>query len=735
MNGPKEWRDLPWRWLALFLFALAVLLALLEIWFPFFNFWHNPVNKNILNPAGDWKQFWDLLLSITLRLNLIAYLLGAGLVGLAILPLWFLSRKNSARAGRMKEFVAGAGISLFLIFGAVVLLNQILSTLMPRFQMFSLALIALFSYLIGKGVFLGIQWGFKRNYGFEFAFFLGVAVFLNFNLSRFVFANLPEISILSLARVIGLLLIISGLGLALGILPSRWHRKKAWVFPLEKYLGLGLLAFSLWLVLLPVREWGRIFLSGWEQGNTAEEGSLPGTVKSPEATSKSPNIIMMVWDTVRADHLSLYGYSRPTTPFLDKLAPHSVVFDRAYSAAPWTLPSHASFFTGLYPSEHHCDWDHFRLSDDLNTLAEELQEKGYVTLAYSNNPFLSRFSRICQGFERLVERSPFDIFSGGLAHRFATRIFRPEFLQDKGAQKTDQVIFSWVKRLSRQKAPFFIFINYMEAHLPYPSAQDTFHFIAESDTSDLRSATRFSDWTYFNCNKVNNEKELSYITKRYDGAIYYLDLKLSQLYSRLERANLLDNTILIVLSDHGEGLGDHQFFGHDFFLYQSQLWVPLLIYGPPNLAPAHITQPVSLTRLPDIVFALLNHRPLEDALKEKEGGEVLFAEASPPWIRINQLQGRCPTGFDTQRLNRSQKAVIQWPYKLIWDSKEADELYDLAEDSVEQKNLISQQLQIKLELSHRINLFRLTHVSPQAEGPPPLDFQTRKALQALGYAQ
>jgi len=734
MNGPKEWRDLPWRWLALFLFALAALLALLEIFSPFFYVLLKPVNKNVPTAAWDWKQSWDLLLSITLRLNLIAYLLVAGLVGLSILPVGFLSRKNAARAGRMKELAAGAGISLFLIFGVAIFSNQILSNLMPWFKMFSLALIALLSYLIGRGVFLAIQWGFKRKYGFEFAFFLGVAIFINLNLFRFSLINPTGIPILSVAIVIGLVLIISGLGLALGILPSRWRRKRAWVFPLEKCLGLGLLAFSLWLVSLPVWEWSRIFLSGWEQGIAAEKGSLPGAVKSPEATSKSPNIIMMVWDTVRADHLSLYGYSRPTTPFLDKLAPNSVVFDRAYAAAPWTTPSHASFFTGLYPSEHNCNFINLRLSDDFTTLAEKLQEKGYVTLAYSNNPLLSRSSNICQGFERLVDPQV-GISSGELVHGFATRIFRPELLQDSGAQKTNQVIFSWVKRLSRQKAPFFIFINYMEAHLPYPSAKDALRFIAESDPSSPNSPTIVMDWEYYNCNKVNNEKELLNVNKRYDGAIYYLDLKLSQLYSRLEQANLLDNTILIVLSDHGEALGDHQFFGHSFFLYQSHLWVPLLIYGPPHLAPAHITQPVSLTSLPDIVFALLNHRSLEDALKEKGGGEVIFAEASPPWIKIIYLQGRCPTGFDTQRINRNLKAAIQWPYKLIWDSREADELYDLAEDPLEQKNLISQQLQIKLELSHRINLFRLTHVSPQAEGPPPLDFQTRRALQALGYAQ
>ena len=727
MIEKKTWPEISWTWLILAIFAFAQLIALLEIVSVIF---FDSLAKLMIKDSSSFELGTEFLLdtfrSKAMTLNLVTYGAGAALISLLIFLVWFFSRKRGKDLAGRNSLLLCIGMAALLVFFLEISCVRIFTFAFPWVKKYGILPNATFGFLVFVGVVLLTKEGVKK-YGWEVGFILGTGILEIFCLIQAFFIGLTSrgnFSILGLA--IGAVLLIFSLLLLLGIWLGRENAKRAWVWRAEKFIMLCFLLFGLWMGSVPLQEWGKILL--WDKVSNLQ-------FSKPERRPGLPNIILIVWDTVRADHLSLYGYSRQTTPFLDQLAENSVVFERAYAPSPWTLSSHASFFTGLYSSEHHYIQGHNRLTADYTTLAEKLKENGYVTLAYSNNQGINRSSGLNQGFDRFVECPQMGFFTGELLDWSWLRIHNPKLLQDSGTEMTNRLLDLWLERLSRQKAPFFIFINYMEAHLPYPSVEEAFHFITDPVRArkiNLEIINR-NNWNNYICQIVSNEVRTE-IVNLYDGTIYYSDKKLSQFYSKLEKTNLLNNTILIVLSDHGELLGEHRLFGHGFFLYEPLLRVPFLIYYPRLVKPTRVKKMVSLTVLPKVIFSLSNNRIPEEMLDSEAEAEPIFAEASLGRIELAGLKKACPNRFDINELDRYQKAVIQWPYKLIWDSTDQDELYNIVQDQEELVNLVNQERQTYMKLNHLINLFRLKYPEPQAgEHPPSIDFQTRKALEALGY--
>ena len=201
----------------------------------------------------------------------------------------------------------------------------------------------------------------------------------------------------------------------------------------------------------------------------------------------------------------------------------------------------------------------------------------------------------------------------------------------------------------------------------------------------------------------------------------------------MEQAGLLDQTIIILLSDHGESLGEHGYYGHHLFLYENLLHVPLVVYYPKLLPTFRVPAPYSLVHLPRLVETLIQGQVPQKILSIPAG--PLYAEVFPNISEIAMRMGKCPGRSDVDRLGHQLKTLIQWPDKLIWDLQGQDELYNLDLDPAETKNLVASEPQTYRRLEHLINIFRLAHPQPEVSGePPPLDFQTRKALEALGYA-
>ncbi|HUT52176.1 MAG TPA: sulfatase [bacterium] len=462
------------------------------------------------------------------------------------------------------------------------------------------------------------------------------------------------------------------------------------------------------------------------------------------ARADTPNVVMIVLDTVRADHVSAYGYARPTTPALDRMAGQGVLFSRAYATAPWTVPSHASFFTGLYPGIHHCTHEHLWLGQEFVTLAEIFRAKGYVTLAYSNNPVVGRMTNMDQGFDRFIEgwRPDMTAFLGASILQDLSWIFYPDlFPADAGAADTWRVVARWLADLKNNGSPFFMFINYMEAHPPMPRFSGAYSFF-ESPTEAVRRLAGVSrDFVARNAgmDQLTPEQRDTEVTL-YDGEILYLDHELAKIRDLLGRLGLEADTVVIVLSDHGEMFDEHGgLWGHERTLYDRLLHVPLCMAAPGRLpAGKRVDLPVSLRELPAMIVALQEGRGLDGVLKATLGpdrAEIggILAEVMRPLNFIKVVQGKFP-GHDFSELDRRQKALIHYPWKLIWDSRGGDELYNLEDDPGETRNLINTSSDVYHDLSARIISYRQAHPDEgKGFAVPALDPATIEKLRALGY--
>jgi len=235
--------------------------------------------------------------------------------------------------------------------------------------------------------------------------------------------------------------------------------------------------------------WGGLLARDLSSAAPAPPAS-PADVAAPAGAQ---NVVLIVLDTTRADHLSAYGYPRPTTPFLEELASESTLYENAVSPAPWTLPSHASLFTGLLPSAHGANAEHQWLREKFMTLAELLRRHGYVTAGFSNNPTVSHASNLDQGFEHFanvfLEWGPelgWDGGKGGIQRTIPERLLHKLLVwrepPDKGARRTRELVGRWLDgwQAAAPRRPFFVFVNLLEAHLPYtPSPRFRERFVSE----------------------------------------------------------------------------------------------------------------------------------------------------------------------------------------------------------------------------------------------------------------
>ena len=304
------------------------------------------------------------------------------------------------------------------------------------------------------------------------------------------------------------------------------------------------------------------------------------------APSDRPNVLLVILDTVRAASLGLYGYSRPTTPNLERWAERGVVFDEALAPAPWTLPSHGTMFTGHWPSELSARW-HVPLDDEFPTLAEALRDGGYVTAGFVANPYYTtRESGLSRGFvhyEALPTNAIQILRSSLLGQVVEGMVFRRRYHYDpertthrRRAAEVRQSFLAWLPKADGR--PWFAFLNLFDAHKPYNPP--------EPFASRLTGADQEVD--------------------RYDQNILYMDHELGLLFDDLERRGLLDNTLVIVASDHGEQFGGHTLFGHGNGLYRRVIHVPLVIRWP-GLVPegVRVARPVTLRDLAPTILDLI----------------------------------------------------------------------------------------------------------------------------------
>ena len=426
---------------------------------------------------------------------------------------------------------------------------------------------------------------------------------------------------------------------------------------------------------------------GWR---VVAERRMAHARSSPAAGA--PNVLLLILDTVRAANLSLYHYPRSTTPELERFAQGATVFERAFAAAPWTLPSHASIFTGEWESRLQVD-DRHRLGPQYPTLAEALHARGYATAAFvSNARYTGWESGFTRGFERYDDH-PINLWTAHNATAFGKHVYwrvrtvvapwlnhvpllwrlrLPKADQHRSAEDISGAFLAWVDR--EQPRPFFAFLNFMDAHMPY-TAPDSFRFRFRSAMLRPPSPHAWSESPPVPLTPADLRPKLD----MYDGSIAYLDSQLGRLFAELERRGLLDNTLVIVASDHGDEFAEHGAVDHGSTLYRFALEVPLVVRFPGHVpAGRRVAQPVSLRNLAATVLELVGpgHAPLPGRSLARFW---LPAGNTAPDTIVASV--RHPSG------NLASIAFQGWRY-IHNDETRAEEFYHFEGDPLERWNMV-----------------------------------------------
>lgn len=310
-----------------------------------------------------------------------------------------------------------------------------------------------------------------------------------------------------------------------------------------------------------------------------------------KAGSGAPNVVFIVMDTTAAGRCSVNGYDRPTTPQLEKIAKGGINFRNTWSPSGWTAPAHASMFTGLRPEHHGLrHGNRMFLWDDSVTLAELLQAAGYSTGCFTNNSYVTPDHGLLQGFDKYIP------------------LFEDENLPLPTSIPTHSEALDWVRQVSAQGGPFFLFINDMEPHLPYlPPEEFEQRFVAaDASKEGLVQAFELTNEAYLKHNlgiEPLPPEFMSVMPDLYDAEIACLDHEIGRFVAELESAGLLENTLLVITGDHGENLGNHGLVDHKFSLHRTLLHVPLIVRLPRGARAGEVRDEV--VRLEDLFPTVL----------------------------------------------------------------------------------------------------------------------------------
>lgn len=413
----------------------------------------------------------------------------------------------------------------------------------------------------------------------------------------------------------------------------------------------------------------------------------------PAPPRHAPNVVLVVLDTVRADALSCYGYNRRTTPNLDRLARRGVRYSQARSSASWTLPSHATMFTGRWPHELSA-----RLETPLDgahpTLAEHLARSGYATVGcVANSYYCNAWQGLGRGFIAYRDTAltlTSLLRSSGLGRKLVYSLGMRERLTErpkavfprKDADDVNREFFAWLESRDRSR-PFFAFLNYFDAHDPYLSDDEPEDPCGARPRSKLEN-DRLRDWHLCDKSKLS-PREVQLARDCYDDCLRELDSRVGALLADLDREGISDNTLFVITSDHGEQFGDHGAFGHGTTLYASVTHVPLLVVPPIAAAPERETveEPVSLADLAKTVAELAT-----------PGVASPFPGRPWPGLGLKRLGPATPVFSEILDRERSETgpwkpgaAIVEDGFVYMMKTNGEEELYRTAEDPDEATNL------------------------------------------------
>ena len=473
----------------------------------------------------------------------------------------------------------------------------------------------------------------------------------------------------------------------------------------------------------------------------------------PPAPANAPDVVLVVLDTVRASSVSTYGYERSTSPAMERLAREGALFSDATSPSTWSLPSHASLFTGRYPSSHGAHAEHRYLDDRFPTLAEVLEGNGYETFCITANAWISDGLGLTRGFGYQDESLRAQGGAGrgfSFVHRLLDRLGLQD--ADKGGATVATRFEEWAQaRPAAAERPAFVFLNFIEAHFPYHQLprEHLFRYTGRS-YAELRGISIDLLGAQFGGPGREADEVREPTRAMYDGGVGYTSELLGRVVDALRARGTLDRTVLVVLADHGEVLGERGgFFGHGPTLYQESVGVPLLVRYPPTVPMGvRVDAPVSTLGVFATIVDLAGLAP-PPTLQVKSLRPFLAGAAGAPGPILSELHaaeemggGRVGSSDPQMWGDRRYRLLRVGDLKLVTSSKGDALLYDLGTDPLESRDLAAERPQDLARMQERLSaaeaelgLSAIDAPLAVGEDAPELDETTRERLRALGYAE
>ena len=400
-------------------------------------------------------------------------------------------------------------------------------------------------------------------------------------------------------------------------------------------------------------------------------------------TNHPPNVLVIIVDALRADHLSTYGYSRQTSPYVTKLASQGVLFQNAIAAASWTLPSHASILTGRLPHETGADRPDGSVDQSMPTLAQTFRQRGYRTAAFSANWwFFARRLGFGRGFLHFEDFSSAVSAAAqtNLGQRIQNVCLKLKVLANAvgraPAEDINPHILNW---LDRGRSPFFVVANLMDVHEPYLPAAECFHRFSKLARPSGQVFLGNPRMDHLSPAEIQNEMDA------YDASIYCLDRQISELMDALRARQLLRNTIVVFTSDHGDGFGEHGLMSHGNSLYRELIHVPLIMVGPGIPAATVVERPASLMWLAPTLLSLTG-----GSTQPFPGPAMNLAwsgAAQPLWLDPVSELAQMYQDPNAPNYSSALLSVVTSKWHLIAGGSKGQELYDHGEDKAEAHNL------------------------------------------------
>jgi arylsulfatase A-like enzyme len=490
-------------------------------------------------------------------------------------------------------------------------------------------------------------------------------------------------------------------------------------------------------------------------------------------TESQPNVLFIVLDTARARTV-FSGLDRDLMPTVSRLAAEGTTFTDATTTGPWTLPSHASMFTGQYTSEHGSHAGNRSFDPAGVPLSTRLSGAGYRTAGISGNVWISPEFGFDAGFDQFSMKwdlfwdapdlssvisgrntvsdesslldafrghTPVELLKGGVTAGYAKYLAGRH---DDGARNATTRTVNWLEEHASDEQPFFYFLNYIEPHLPYepPESFQDEYLPAGVSPEDVNQ----DPWAYVAGDVEMDERDFEVLQGLYEAELAYVDTQIERLYEALDEAGVLDETAIVLVGDHGENIGDHDLMDHQYCLYETLVNVPLVIRYPEAFpAGERVSGPVELRDLYPTIqdFADESAETMdatsEHSLRPRDGDvptrEYALSEYLVPQPSMDSLRESVDS-FDpaATKYDRALRSIRSERWKLVEASDDTVELYDLRDDPHEQTDRSDERPSVVERLQERLR-DRLGPLTRGATDDGDISQHSKERLEDLGYLQ